>query len=645
MNINRLTFVALLCSALAISGCDSNSLTTIDSSSDSRSTEYGYESTAWFNLSADACTDRDDAVVIDTLDSEADLSSSEFSCTQYNYGTEIVYSFEWTGDDFDKDGADDTLSFDLKVEAFDGTTYSYSETEGESSVTELGTAANLYYIVDDYGTSDDDSDDVGYWDIEGANDNDGIDIGQSLRFSIENMAVSATGYSADFDGFSAISVLETLAGKEHLNIIGFGTGLDSNSFSTTPGEYEFDAMEELVVTSAGDYYDWQIWSIFDIEFSFSISNPELEVEPDWLAGSWGVAHIVDGGYKLDAEADTSDYVAGAQQIVDNLPEVGHVITFFTHPAHPHLFTLREHPYIDVANDIHENMVPTLENEQIILDVIDVFREADKKVILYLNAAGPNSNLYNETLEEIGDAWVTYYTDEWDGDEGAAWRELVRGYAERFDGLVDGYWFDNAAETPGGHEAFIQVFRDIDPDLRLCLNTNKQYHTDENGDYIYVGSDGIDDDDDSDYKIIKYVPTNEYDDYNCGHITPLGQGAPPNSFAYEEFTIPAMVEEPTATYDGRKYALKHGWFPIRTTWHGENSDLVFETEQAYRFTRTITDAGAAMTWSNTNLNGYMSDDEMLIMQEINDRMAQEPMESYEAYERPEGACLIGEDDCE
>ena len=631
-----------LITLLSLTACNDSGTT---SSEDDISTQKSsYQSDAWFNLSADACGSRDDAVVIDNLYNDENLSSGELTCTQHNNGTEIIYSLSWSGDDFDRDGTDDTLTFDLKVEAFDGSTFSYSETAGESAVTALGTAANIYYIVDDYGTSDDDSDDVGYWDIEDANNNDGIDIGQSLRFSIENIEVSATGYSAEFDGFSAISVLETLAGKEHLNIIGFGTGLDSNSFNTTPGEYAFDALDELVVTSAGDYYDWQIWSIFDIEFSFSISNPDLEVEEDWLAGSWGVAHIVDGGYKLDDEADTSDYVAGAQQIVDNLPEVDYVITFFTHPAHPHLYTLREHPYIDVAA-IDENMVPTLENEQIILDVIKVLREADKKVILYLNAAGPNSNLFNETLEEIGAAWVTYYTDEWDGDEGAAWRELVKGYAERFDGLVDGYWFDNAAETPGGHEAFIQVFRDIDPDLRLCLNNDKEYHTDENGDDIYVGSDGIDDDDDTDYKAIKYVPTNEYDDYNCGHITPLGQGAPPNSFAYEEFTIPAMVEEPTATYDGRKYALKHGWFPIRTTWHNESSDLVFETEQAYRFTRTITDAGAAMTWSNTNLNGYMSDDEMTIMKAINDRMAQEPMEDYEQYKRPEGACLLGEDGCE
>ena len=639
MKLIWLTQGMLLFSTLAIGGCDSSeSIESIESTelngTSTKNTEYSYESTAWFNVNADACSGRDAAAIIDNLDSEADLSSSEFSCTQQNNGTEIVYSFVWSGNDFNKDGNNDIFSFDLKVEAFDGSTFTYSAIEGESSVTALGNPTNLY----SYDTS--------YWDIEDSNNNDGIYEGQSLRFSIENIEVSASGYSASFDGFTEISMLETNGGREHKSIIGFGTGLDSNSFDQATDTYHFDAMDELVVTGAGDYYQWLIWSISEIEFSFSISNPDLDIEADWLAGSWGVAHVVDGGYKLDNSVNNgADFVAGAQQIVDNLPEVGHVITFFTHPAHPHLYTLRENPYIDIANDIHEDMVPSLKNEQIVFDVINTFHKADKKVILYLNAAGPASNLYSEKLEEIGAAWEVYVANEWDGDEGAAWRQLVRGFAERFDGLVDGYWFDNASDIPGGAESFVQVFRDIDPDLHLCLNVNKKYHTDENGDYIYVGSDGIDDDNDTDYKVIKWEPTNEYDDYSCGHVTPLGQGAPPNSFAYEEFTIPAMVEAPTASFTGRKNALKHGWFPIRNLWHVASADLMFEIEQAYRIVRTITDAGAGMTWSNTQVKGYMSDDEMLIMQEINDRMAQDPMASYEKYERPEGACLLGEEDCE
>jgi len=364
-----------------------------------------------------------------------------------------------------------------------------------------------------------------------------------------------------------------------------------------------------------------------------------EYNASWLAGSWGITQRVDGGYKLDASASKSDWIAGANEIVANMPSIGHVITSFTHPAHAYLFTLRENNNVDVAA-IHADMVPTLANEQIIFDVIDVYREAGIKVILYLNAAGP-SMASSRGDDDIQEAWETYYNSEWDGDEGAAWRNLVLGYAERFDGLVDGYWLDNVSNLPGDLSDFIAMLRSVDPTLAIGVNKSKNYFTDDDGDYLYVDTDGLDDEDETDYKIVKHAVNNEYTDFTSGHVTPLGQGAPPNSWAYEEYTIPDMVETPWDTYGGSSYALKHAWFPIRDSWSGSTADLVFEVEQAYRFTRTITDGGAAMTWSTTQSKGYMTADEMEIMVEINDRMTQSPKEDYIEYERPEGAYLLGE----
>jgi len=379
------------------------------------------------------------------------------------------------------------------------------------------------------------------------------------------------------------------------------------------------------------------------ESSESTSTTEAstysQYNANWLAGSWGVTQRVDGGYKLDASADNSDWVAGANEIVANIPSVGHVITSFTHPAHAYLFTLRDNNNVDVAA-IHPDMVPTLANEQIIFDVIDIYREAGIKVILYLNAAGP-SMASERGDSEIQEAWETYYNSEWDGDEGAAWRNLVLGYAERFDGLVDGYWLDNVSKLPGDLSDFIAMLRSVDSTLAIAVNKNKTYFTDDDGNYLYVDTDGLDDDDETDYKIVKHAVNNEYTDFTSGHVTPLGQGAPPNSWAYEEYTIPDMVATPWDTYDGNSYALKHAWFPIRDSWSGSSADLVFEVEQAYRFTRTITDAGAAITWSTTQKKGYMPTDEMEIMVEINDRMTQSPKEDYVEYERPEGAYLVGE----
>jgi len=368
------------------------------------------------------------------------------------------------------------------------------------------------------------------------------------------------------------------------------------------------------------------------------SNSNESSYPSWLASSWGVTQRVDAGYKLDETADRSDWVAGAEQIVANIPSAGHVITSFTHPARGYLFTLRENNNVDVAAAIHADMVPTLANEQIIFDVIDVYRKAGVKVILYLNTAGPSM------AEDRGDpdikvAWESYYNSEWDGDEGAAWRDLVLGYAERFDGLVDGYWLDNVSNLPGELSDFIAMLRSVDPTLSIGVNLDKDYFKDDNGDFLFVDSDGRHDKDETDYKIVKHAVNNEYTDFTSGHITPLGQGAPPNSWAYEEYTIPDMVETPWDTYDGSHYALKHAWFPIRDSWSVYSADLVFEVEQAYRFTRTITDGGAAMTWSTTERKGYMSKDEMEIMVEINARMTQRPKEDYEEYDRPRGAKLL------
>ena len=127
----------------------------------------------------------------------------------------------------------------------------------------------------------------------------------------------------------------------------------------------------------------------------------------------------------------------AQQIVDNLPNVGHVITNFTHPAHGYYYTLRDNPYVDVANDIHSAMVPSLANEQIIIDVINVFKNASKKVILYVNAGGP-SHLQGNSAEELAilAAWEAYCNTNFGGDQGLGWRTLAKGYFERFKAFED-----------------------------------------------------------------------------------------------------------------------------------------------------------------------------------------------------------------
>jgi len=351
---------------------------------------------------------------------------------------------------------------------------------------------------------------------------------------------------------------------------------------------------------------------------------------------------LDGGFRLD-NLSHHDWVGGAQEIADSLPAVGHVITNFTHPASGKFFTLRDNPYVDVANEIHPLMVPTLENEQIILDIIDVLKNSGKKVILYLNGAGPGQG--NETYiheEEITAAWEAYYNLNFGGDEALAWRTLAKGYVERFDGLVDGYWLDNLSALPGGDVgAFVQMMRDVDPDLAIATNLDKSYVTDQYDIDIEVDSDGINDENPTDYRVFFLEANDPYMDFTAGHPTPLGHGAPPNSWAYEEFNFPLVVQQPWDSYDCSKGTLKHYFAPVRQQWSVAGANLIFEVEQAYRFVRTFTDAGAAITWSTTPTDGFITNDEMAIMQEINDRMLQSPKPDYVPYVRPEGAFLVGE----
>lgn len=371
------------------------------------------------------------------------------------------------------------------------------------------------------------------------------------------------------------------------------------------------------------------------------TNRYSDRNANWLAGSWGITHRLDGGYILDNAVNSSDWRLGADEIIKNLPSAGHVITSLTHPARAHLFTLRDNTRVNVAERIHSDMVPSRQNEEIIFDVIEKYRSAGKKIILYINTASPSmiEGNFPENELAIRQAWEDYYnSDKWKGDEAAAWRDLILGYIERFDGLADGYWLDNVRKLPGSEAEFVEMIRSVDPTVAITVNKTKEYFTDENGDFLYVDSDGFNDLDDTDYKIIKYAATNELEDFTSGHVTPLGQGAPPNSWGYEEYTIPNMQKAPWDNYEGKKDVLKHAWFPIRKTW-STGTNMVFNIEQAYRFTRKITDAGAGITWSTTEKDGHLRARDMEMMLEIEDRMSQKRKPDYEAYERPSGAYLL------
>ncbi len=188
---------------------------------------------------------------------------------------------------------------------------------------------------------------------------------------------------------------------------------------------------------------------------------------------------------------------------------------------------------------------------------------------------------------------------------------------------------------------MEMIREVDPNVAIATNGEPTQIMNKNNELVNVDSDGINDEDPRDYLIRSFEISDPYMDFTGGHPTALGRGAPPNSWAYEEFLFPPIVEKPWGSYDGSKEAFKHYFAPIRDKWSVASANLVFEVEQAYRFVRIFTDPGASITWSTTITDGIITNDEMEIMLEINNRMLQSPKPDYEPYVRPEGAYLVGE----
>ncbi len=165
------------------------------------------------------------------------LSSPDMSYSSAADGDDMVYSAVWSGSDFDGDGVNDTVSFDLRVEGFSGSAYLYSD-DGD---TNTAAAASMTAL----GSPDVVSGDSDGWGV--GTDKD-LDAGETLRFTIENLQLSTEGGTAE--GFVGVQLAE-VSGFGHILIIGEGEDLQSqeSNYSTRIG---IEAVEQLLVTSAAD---------------------------------------------------------------------------------------------------------------------------------------------------------------------------------------------------------------------------------------------------------------------------------------------------------------------------------------------------------------------------------------------------------
>lgn len=155
--------------------------------------------------------------------------------------------------------------------------------------------------------------------------------------------------------------------------------------------------------------------------------------------------------------------------------------------------------------------------------------------------------------------------------------------------------------------------------------------------MQIETDGLNDPDPTLYRIKTYNFFSPHVEYTSGHPTPMEHGAPPNSWAYEEFTFPEIIAA-TTHFNPETDIVKHAWVPMRNNWTNTSFPLLFEEEQAYRFVRTLIDANCAITWANGKTNGKIIKEEMDIMKEIDLRLRTSPMPDYIPYVRPEGSLL-------
>ncbi len=359
-------------------------------------------------------------------------------------------------------------------------------------------------------------------------------------------------------------------------------------------------------------------------------------EVEWMEGSWGVRLIIRGGKDLDTfVANGYDYVEAARQIVRDYPNIGHVMTNLTNNANSSLYTLRQNNYIDIANEIHPDFVPSLENEQVIFDVIQVFRDAGIKVILYINHW---PNMGEGSAAQIA-GWENFKTARGLGNYDA-FNLLMRGFLERLDGLVDGYWIDKIGGADSSippKSIFINQITETNPNAALGVNFRKSYFSG-----ITVDSDGPDERDPDNYKVIKYEANDIWSHFTAGHVTSIGgQKAPSNSWGYDEFTVPDMVESPLSVHpETGRVIVKHMFAPIRRRWSQATEPLMYDKDQAYRFVKRIVDAGAAITFSTTiTAGGLATPDEVEVLKHVSSQLAANA--DYVPYVRPEGAFLVGE----
>ncbi|MDF7800409.1 Ig-like domain-containing protein [Pontiellaceae bacterium B1224] len=222
---------------------------------------------------------------------------------------DYVYSVMYTDLDLDGDAQNDIISFDVRVSAVNGTTYTFSETSGVS-VAIIGSGSET--VSDTTGTPTYGYNPSGMAWVSGTAAQ-GMPVGDTLIYTVENISVIGSDYPLDasFLGFSGIVVAER-TGYNHSTILGAGSGLNGYLWSDEFLEISDFSMDPLYVTSteAGAGMRWGV-STVDLSFSFSSSAPPTSV------GEISCA-VIQGSTQIALRWSTESGFNYGVQVTDNL---------------------------------------------------------------------------------------------------------------------------------------------------------------------------------------------------------------------------------------------------------------------------------------------------------------------------------------
>ncbi|MDF7806650.1 Ig-like domain-containing protein [Pontiellaceae bacterium B12219] len=221
---------------------------------------------------------------------------------------DYVYSISYTDMDLDGDTLSDSLSFDVRVSAANGTTYTFSETPGGSSAT-IGAGVE---------TVEDGSPDVYLYNpsgrawITGASAQ-GMLPGDTLIYTVENISVtgSAGPLDASFLGFSGIVVAERVS-FGHSTILGSGPGLNGYLWDGPSLSITNLSMNPLYVTSAAGGGGMR-WGVSTVDFGFSVSRSA----PPSSVGDVSY-QLLSGGIQIALSWPTEAGFNYGVQVTDNL---------------------------------------------------------------------------------------------------------------------------------------------------------------------------------------------------------------------------------------------------------------------------------------------------------------------------------------